>query len=62
MTFVVAGLAACASESSEPPKAPAVARPVPMPVPVEATSDRGERTLPVSPIGRIAPEVPPSVR
>jgi hypothetical protein len=54
---VACGCAGSSGGGTGTPPAPAPATVVAPPV--ERTSDRGERTLPVAPIGRIAPEVPP---
>jgi hypothetical protein len=51
-----AGPAARTAPTASATAAPAPATPPPAP---ETTSDRGSRSLPVGPIGRIAPEVAP---
>ena len=58
LALCAGSLPACAGTSSAPRQAPAVAAPAAPAVP-DVTSDRGNRVLAPSPVGRIAPEDAP---
>jgi hypothetical protein len=56
--ILFASLAACRASPGRADAEPIAPTAAPTP-PLERTSDRGDRTLHVTPIGRLAPEVPP---